>query len=968
MLDLLFCTLGLLAAAAPQGLAADLNATLASPLAIAPGPTSQLGTGVLIASLAGTIRHFDPLTRTLTPVLSVGVAANAAPIALTHASLGDRAVFVNLINELGREPWVTDGTAAGTQPLADLMPGPAASDPRDLTVVGSLLFFSALTPGAGRELCVTDGTPAGTRLVLDLWPGATSSTPRTFAAVGGVLLFVADEPGHGSELWRSDGTAAGTWRVVEFTPGSASTLIGRLGTFGGVAIFSIVDAVGNAIAVSDGTAAGSSVLTRFSFAGLPISQAFAATPFGLMFALGEREVWFSDGTAAGTRRLYSSFDQYVILGGGIHGAFIAVRPAGGPTDIYVVTAATAAPQLVTTMAGGVDAVGTTATGTVLYRSNGRQLWRTDGTLAGTYGLSLLGRALEGTAVGSYAHGLLLEVDVLGDGKELWWADGTSNGTVPFARLDGLTTRTSNPLFQARVGERALVTAFGAQRDLYAVDVTGAVALTSSSSGVAEFAVLDDRVLFTGSSVTHGGELWVSDGTVAGTHLLVDLLPGAASASPLSYVVAAGTAWFMARSSGTALILHSTDGTAAGTHARVDLGATLGLTPRLAATSAGLFVLAADAPSSASLWLTDGSAAGTTRLLQFRESQQTLLTTAGDRAIFSVYDTTWGRELWSSDGTVVGTARLADIAPGVASSDPSIVGVAGPWLLFSATDPQNGRELWRTDGTPAGTNLVADLAGGAASSDPTLIGITGDRVFFAAATPSTGRELFVSDGTAAGTRLVHDAFPGPIGSAPSGIALGISGEVAMVTQTVAGHRLWITDGANVRALADLPPFTSVPTPSMLRVGNRLYFAATDPVVGMEPWVIELGTGLAHRFGRGCSTRATLPRHGCEGRPTLGSSSFASRVDDAAPLAPAALLLGAVRADVALGACRWLVPAPLIVLPAATDASGHARAPLPIPASTDLVGGVVFGQWLIARGGGPFLGVGDASDGLEIVLGR
>ena len=968
MLHLLLCTLGLLTTA-PQGLAADLNATLSSPLAIAPGPSSQLGTGVLIASLAGTIRHFDPLTQTLTPVLGVGVAANVAPLALNHSSLGDLAVFVNLTTELGREPWVTDGTAAGTGPLADLMPGPAASDPRDLTVVGNLLFFSALTPGAGRELCVTDGTPAGTRLVLDLWPGATSSTPRTFAAVGGVLLFVADEPGHGSELWRSDGTATGTWRVAEFTPGSASTLIGQLGSFGSVAIFSIVDAVGKAIAVSDGSPAGTSVLARFSFAGLPISQTFVATPFGLMFKTGEREVWFSDGTPAGTRRLYSSVvDQYVILGGGVHGAFVAVRPLAGPTDIYVVTSATAAPQLVTTVLGGVDAVGTTTAGTVLYRYEGRQLWRTDGTAAGTYGLRLLGRDLNGTAVGSYAHGLLLEVDVVGDGKELWWADGTPNGTVPFARLDGLTTRTSNPVFQARVGERALVTAFGLHRDLHALDATGAVALTSSSEGVAEFAVLDDRLLFTGSSLAHGRELWVSDGTVAGTQLVVDLLAGAGSAWPLSYFVAAGTAWFMARNSGTALILYSTDGTAAGTPARVDLGATLGVMSRLTATSAGLFVLAADAPLTASLWLTDGSAAGTTRLLQFRGSDQTLLTTAGDRALFSIDDPTWGRELWSSNGTVMGTVRLTDVAPGAASSDPTILGATGPWTLFAATGPQTGRELWRTDGTAAGTSLVADLAGGATSSDPTLIGVTGDRVFFAATTPTTGRELYVSDGTAAGTTLVHDAFPGPIGSAPSGIALGISGEVAMVTQTVAGHRMWISDGATVRALADLPPFTTVPTPSMLRVGNRLYFSAIDPVVGMEPWVIDLGVGLADRFGRGCSATATMPRHGCEGRPALGSSTFATRVDDAAPLAPAALLLGAVRADVALGACRWLVPAPLIILPAATDASGHARAPLPIPTSIDLVGGVVFGQWLVVRGGGPFLGLGDASDGLEIVMGR
>ena len=51
----------------------------------------------------------------------------------------------------GRELWKTDGTAGGTKPLADVLPGPLSSSPANLKVVGDRLFFSAWAPETGRE-------------------------------------------------------------------------------------------------------------------------------------------------------------------------------------------------------------------------------------------------------------------------------------------------------------------------------------------------------------------------------------------------------------------------------------------------------------------------------------------------------------------------------------------------------------------------------------------------------------------------------------------------------------------------------------------------------------------------------------------------------------------------------------------------------------------------------------------------
>jgi ELWxxDGT repeat protein len=43
----------------------------------------------------------------------------------------------------GRELWKTDGTAAGTVQVADIIPGPGGSDPRELTAVGDKVYFNA---------------------------------------------------------------------------------------------------------------------------------------------------------------------------------------------------------------------------------------------------------------------------------------------------------------------------------------------------------------------------------------------------------------------------------------------------------------------------------------------------------------------------------------------------------------------------------------------------------------------------------------------------------------------------------------------------------------------------------------------------------------------------------------------------------------------------------------------------------
>jgi ELWxxDGT repeat protein len=125
--------------------------------------------------------------------------------------------------EHGQELWVSDGTADGILPLADIAPGINGSNPLNLTPVGSLLFFTANDTTHGRELWVSDGTAEGTQLVADINPGSMGSAPNHLIGFDNRLFFSANDGAKGVELWTSDGTLDGTELVGDINPGAGSS-------------------------------------------------------------------------------------------------------------------------------------------------------------------------------------------------------------------------------------------------------------------------------------------------------------------------------------------------------------------------------------------------------------------------------------------------------------------------------------------------------------------------------------------------------------------------------------------------------------------------------------------------------------------------------------------------------------------------------------------------------------------------
>ena len=118
----------------------------------------------------------------------------------------------------GREPWVCDGTPAGTTLVKDVAPGTNNSSGPLGGAFDDVYYWSAQDGTSGKELWRSDGTTAGTWRVKDIRPGPFSSTPREFCVSGGKLFFSADDGTNGKELWVSDGTQAGTQLVKDIFP------------------------------------------------------------------------------------------------------------------------------------------------------------------------------------------------------------------------------------------------------------------------------------------------------------------------------------------------------------------------------------------------------------------------------------------------------------------------------------------------------------------------------------------------------------------------------------------------------------------------------------------------------------------------------------------------------------------------------------------------------------------------------
>lgn len=359
----------------------------------------------------------------------------------------------------------------------------------------------------------------------------------------------------------------------------------------------------------------------------------------------------------------------------------------------------------------------------------------------------------------------------------------------------------------------------------------------------------------------GAELWISDGSSAGTKIVRDIVPGANASDPQDLTAFNGKVYFSAFSGGdTDRELWVTDGTRAGTKRVKDIqpGANGSYPAEFVAAGGWLYFSANDGTTGQELWRTKGTAATTQRVADINPgatgSGAGDLAAWGNDVVFRAGTATTGNEPWVSDGTGAGTHPVGNIASGSASSNPfdfTSFDVGGVHrFVFTATDVTHGYEMWISDGTSS--TMVADINPAAGdSASPQAYTRLGNRLVFVARTVALGKELWATDGTAAGTVLVKDVNPVPGASGVDVETLATyAGKLYFPASDVAGNtELWVSGGtlATTHLVKDISPgFATGGYPGTILVaGGRLFFDAQTPATGDELWQSD-GTATGTRM--------------------------------------------------------------------------------------------------------------------------
>ena len=458
-----------------------------------------------------------------------------------------RAFFAADDGQTGSELWVSDGTDGGTRLFADLLPGRDGSQPSELTVLGNQLFFTARDESGEFDLWKTDGTESGTVMVFDA-NEAGVYLPEQLTASGGKLFFTAyqidlGQPGGtdtGTELWVHDPVTNGTTLVLDINP-DQSIFFGptELTDHNGTLFFSSYDS-----------------------------------------GYDNRELWKSDGTAAGTVLVAD------IAGFGGDNSF-----SSDPSHL-------------------------TSVGSLLFFSaydveTGTELYVYDGSSVALLEVNL------GPDWSSPKH-------LTAYNGEVYFSANDGSGSDRLFRSNGTTVTLANPTL----------------------------------TDPAELTVVGSNLFFAATDGALGRELWRTNGIT--TTIVRDIVSGPGSSNPSQLTVVGGLLYFSAE-----------EPTTVGRELwRTQEFSSLGNTFRVVDSRTGF------------------DAGGVPLSGDPRD-----LVAINNRLFFTTLDDFADRELWTSLGTSGTTTQVANINPATQGADIGEVLVVGTNIYFTANNGVDGQALW-----------------------------------------------------------------------------------------------------------------------------------------------------------------------------------------------------------------------------------------------------------------------------------
>lgn len=303
----------------------------------------------------------------------------------------------------------------------------------------------------------------------------------------------------------------------------------------------------------------------------------------------------------------------------------------------------------------------------------------------------------------------------------------------------------------------------------------------------------NKLYFSGYTPGLGVELWVTDGTKEGTHLIKDIYPGSKSSTPGNFVAFNNILVFMAYDK-RGMRFWRTDGTEQGTWLLKDL-------------YPGESYYNEESEEDAYIYNTS-----------FAQINNMLFFFAHEKSSEDLH-------LWKTDGTQEGTVLVKENVYG-SGGDPSF-GVTGNKFFFCASDENYYNQLWVSDGTGSGTHIVKLLysSGGSLNSERVQFKTFKNKVFFR----DRKDNLWESDGTSSGTKLTKVKFNLPVYKFTTDISSCIINNNRFLY--LADDKLYTYDGndESIKSIVSFGKRDHTTSPGFFLKKDRISFFGDDTVM-------------------------------------------------------------------------------------------------------------------------------------------
>lgn len=398
--------------------------------------------------------------------------------------------------------------------------------------------------------------------------------------------------------------------------------------------------------------------------------------------------------------------------------------------------------------------------------------------------------------------LYFEADDGVNGKEIWATDGTQAGTTLVSDyVAGAASAEIDSL--AVIGDSLVASVYNASggNDILLYDAASTsrtLLFTSNSWAGRVLSVSGGKVAFQGQAPATGHEPYITDGTLAGTQIILDTNPGVLSlfdygSEGLHFNSVSNSVYFINERDNYEIWV--SDYNPSNPSGTFQLSSSIQwVIGEMANVGSNTYFSGADSTGNfRDLYVTDGTVIGTGLVKAINlvtNANVQIRGVVNSKVILTANDGTNGEELWVSDGTTVGTVLLKDINLGAASTTfGSEFLTVGTNIYFKANDGTSGDEVWISDGTPGGTKLLKDINSGVTSSSPTNFISLAGKVYFVANDGTHGKELWQTDGTSSGTIMMTELNEGPGSSEPEDLVVFNSSIFLTATDSTGDLKLY-----------------------------------------------------------------------------------------------------------------------------------------------------------------------------------